>query len=852
LIGGLLCAYHCRVAAESVESGPRQSLRLEFERESIQKAGVDLRNTSLVVVVFYSLFILLDYVVYPQLFFQFLYLRLGVGAVSLGIFFLCGLPFVQRHSRGFALFMYFVTGLPIIAMIHLGGGYTSPYYAGINLVLLAMLFLLPLDPVRTAVTGIVLYGFYLVPILVFQDIEDLPIFLNNNFFLLSFILVTILSAHLATRMRFKEFRGRYNLALANEELKRLDALKSQFFANVSHEVRTPLTSILAPIQSLFQGDIGELTDEQHSLVGQMYRNALKLLDMINQMLDFSKYEARKMQLRLRQLDLHELAEDAVAIFRDVAERKGIRLFCVKDSHIGMLYLDPEKIERVLTNLVRNAIKFTEQGSITVRLGRNSSGVFLEVRDTGIGIPKDHLYNIFKRFQQVDSSSTRKFEGTGLGLTIVKEAVDLMQGTISVRSDEGRGTSFLVELPANLEVLAKDAMIDRRKGQRRRNERDFGGRDRRREMRRQDDRSRVSVDDLALVEHYLTGGQDEVDAPELPLAPAADHVLLVEDNADLRNYVGKMLRRFGHRVTTAHDGLEGWEQARRDPPDVIVSDIMMPRMDGYELVQKIAGDPETSVIPIILITAKPELESKLKGLKTGAVDYLSKPINIRELDARIRNLISLRKLQLTLAQQKELQTRMDELSMSFSESLEIRDYQTAGHSRDVLEFGTMIAKEMGIPIDQTFRDSLLLHDIGKLGIPDRILLKPGPLDQDEWAAMKRHPELGANLLGKFASYKEVGKVVLAHQEHFDGSGYPKGLKGHHIPLLARIIGVADAYHAMTSDRPYRKGLTPREAVEELRRHRGTQFDPVLVDRFVQGLARKGIVQLLEPAERLRSR
>ncbi|MBN1837236.1 MAG: response regulator [Spirochaetales bacterium] len=828
------------MAAQPDEHGERDTLRAEFERECVERGGVDLRNTALVVLVFYSLFALLDYVLYPDLFRQFLYLRLAVAAISVCLFFACRIPFVQRHHRGFAMFMYFATGLPIIAMVHLGGGYASPYYAGINLVLLGLLFLLPMDPVRTAITGFVLYACYLLPILLLQDIENLPIFVNNNFFLLSFILVTILSSHLATRMRFKEFSGRFKLAAANEELKKLDVLKSQFFANVSHEVRTPLTSILAPIQSLYQGDLGDLSEEQRDMVGQMYRNALKLLDMINQMLDFSKYEARRMQLRLRRVDLHELAEDTVSIFREVTERKGVRLFCLRDNDPGVVYLDSEKIERILTNLVRNAIKFTENGSITVRVGRNHRKLYIEVRDTGIGIPSQHLPHIFKRFQQVDGSSTRKFEGTGLGLTIVKEAVDLMQGSVSVQSEEGRGTSFRVELPANLEVLAKDALIDRRRIQRRTGEDSYKGAERRRAVRRRDDRTRVSVDDMAVVEQMpdvLVDAQEE----ELPLAPAADHVLLVEDNADLRNYVSKMLRRFGHRVSTAHDGLEGWEQARRDPPDVIVSDIMMPRMDGYELVQKIARSPETSPIPIVLMTAKPELESKLKGLKTGAVDYLSKPINIRELDARVRNLISLRQLQESRAQQAELQTRIEELTMGFSKSLEIRDYETAEHSDDVLKFGTMIAEEMGIPADQTLRHSLVLHDIGKIGIPDHILRKPGPLDKEEWATMKLHPELGANLLGQFDSYKEIANIVLAHQEHYDGTGYPNGLKGSQIPLVARIISVADAYHAMTSDRPYRKALEPQQALEELLRHRGTQFDPEVVDHFIQGLTRKGIVK-----------
>jgi putative two-component system response regulator len=308
--------------------------------------------------------------------------------------------------------------------------------------------------------------------------------------------------------------------------------------------------------------------------------------------------------------------------------------------------------------------------------------------------------------------------------------------------------------------------------------------------------------------------------------------------DLRNYISKMLKRFGHSVITAEDGLDGWHRVRNDVPDIIVSDIMMPRMDGFELLSKVKSDESTMHIPVILITAKYELDSKIQGLKTGADDYLSKPVNIRELDARIKNLLTMRKFHLAVAHAEELKIRMEELSMSFSQSLEIRDFKTAGHSRDVLALGTLMAEEIGLEIDQVLRDSLLLHDIGKLGIPDRILLKESSLSDEEWEIMKQHSELGANLLGNHESYKEVSRIVLAHQEHFDGTGYPNGLKGKEIPLYARIIGIADAYHAMTSDRPYRKALSPATAARELLRHSGHQFDPKLVKAFLDGLLKKG--------------
>jgi response regulator RpfG family c-di-GMP phosphodiesterase/anti-sigma regulatory factor (Ser/Thr protein kinase) len=642
-------------------------------------------------------------------------------------------------------------------------------------------------------------------------------------------------------MRFREFGGRFNLARANEKLKKLDTLKSQFFANVSHEVRTPLTSILSPIQSLYQGDLGPLATEHQRIVGQIYRNSLKLLDMINQMLDFSKFEARKMQLRLRHLDIDELARDIVTTFQDVTARKGLRLSYVAEGEVRPAYLDAEKLERILTNLLRNAIKFTESGSITVRAGSSEGKRWIEVRDTGIGIPAKHLENIFNRFQQVDSSSTRKYEGTGLGLTIVKESVDLMQGRINVQSEERRGTTFRVELPENLDKLAPDAFIDRRQDpERRQPEDDFDGDDRRRNPRRESDLARITVDDLALIEKEQISRGTEGQVDERPANESTDHVLLVEDNVDLRTYISKMLTRFGHKVATAIDGLDGWEQVQTDLPDIVISDIMMPRMDGYELVGRIKNTDKTRPIPVILITAKPELESKLEGLEKGADDYLPKPVNIRELDARIKNLLVTRNLQRALAREAELGTKMEELSMSFSESLEIRDSNTAGHSRDVLHLGTIIAFGVGISIDRKLKDSLLLHDIGKLGIPDRILLKESPLNDEEWQIMKTHPELGAGLLGHFDSYREISAIILAHQEHFDGSGYPRGLKGEDIPLFARIIAIADAYHAMTSNRPYRKALPACEAVKELRKHRGTQFDPTLVDAFMKGLVERNFI------------
>ena len=815
------------------------SMVQQFEQETIQIAVRQTKLSAVVSSIAFMLFNILDYYIYPELYTELLFIRLAVVVINIGIFSLVNTKFGSMHPREIAMFEYLVYGISIVVMIHLAGGYLSPYYAGINIVLFGFIFILPLDAIRTSIVCALIYIAYIVPIILLQQISNIAVFLNNNFFLICTVALAILTSHLSTRMRFKEFSSRFSLAEANEELKKLDILKTQFFANVSHEVRTPLTSVISPIQSLYHGDMGDLTGGQSRLVSQMYRNSLKLLDMINQMLDFSKFEAGKMDLRLGTVDVDETVRDILSVFDDVTERKGLKLGYVRETNIPPLYLDPDKLERILMNLLRNAIKFTETGSITVRTGQKQGHIVIEVEDTGIGIPQDHLPHIFKRFQQVDTSSTRRFEGTGLGLTIVKEAIDLMKGSIEVFSEEGKGTRFVIHLPDNLEKLYPNASIERRMDERRKLSLSFRGDERRKSKRRREDLAKISVDDLALIEKelYPIEPADEPDDDAATQGPS-DLILLVEDNTDLRNYISKMMKRFGHGVLTAEDGLDGWHRARNDLPDIIVSDVMMPRMDGFELVSKVKSEEKTKHIPVILITAKHELDSKIQGLKTGADDYLSKPVNIRELDARIKNLLTMRKFQLALAHTEELKTRMEELSMSFSQSLEIRDFKTAGHSRDVLSLGSMMAAKIGLEIDQVLRDSLLLHDIGKLGIPDSILLKDSSLSEDEWSVMKQHSELGANLLGNHESYKEVSRIVLAHQEHFDGSGYPNGLKGKEIPLYARIIAIADAYHAMTSDRPYRRALSSVTAARELLKHSGSQFDPSLVKAFIDGLLAKG--------------
>ena len=830
-----------KVIAEPRTHNPE--LETGFLNETLSLARRHTQRAAWFSAAVFPLFLLLDWQMYPQYVREFLIIRASVVVISLIVIGLTRTSLGVRYPRELGVFEYLLSCGAIVVMVHIAGGYSSPYYAGVNLVLIAFLFILPLDPVRTIIVCFVIYLAYLVPILVRQPIRDIPIFMNNNFFLFFTMVLVSMSSYLATRMRFHEYQARQGLALANAELKEADKLKSEFFANVSHEVRTPLTSILSPIQGLFQGDVGELSREQHQLIAQVYRNSLRLLDMINQMLDFAKYDARRMPLHLTWLNLQDLCSELAEVFADVSKRKGVELTFSCSGSVPAAYLDQEKVERILSNLLRNAVKFTEQGSIGVGLKGGEQEIILTVADTGIGIPANRLSSIFERFRQVDGSSTRRYEGTGLGLAIVKEAVEVLHGVIEVESSPGKGTAFTVRLPRYLEQLAPDAFIERRDGdERRRREADYAGPERRRSPRRRQDFAQLSVQELALMESYtgeFSAENDNDDRLRVSTNGSAIRVLYVEDNMDLRRFVSRMLKNQGYAVTVARDGYEGWKQAERDAPDVIVTDIMMPRMDGYDLLKRIRADERLYSLPVIMITARSELDSRITGLEIGADDYLAKPINIRELDIRIKNLIHLRKLKESEARTAQLEERIEELSLSFSRTLELRDRYTAGHSHDVLNYGCLIANELGMTVDANLREALLLHDIGKLGIPDAILLKNGPLDAGEWEVMKSHAELGASLLHAFESFARVSSIILAHQEHYDGNGYPRGLKGDEIPLEARIISVADSWHAMTEDRPYRRALHPRQAIAELWRNRGRQFDPDVVNAFLRGL-RKGNV------------
>jgi putative nucleotidyltransferase with HDIG domain len=329
------------------------------------------------------------------------------------------------------------------------------------------------------------------------------------------------------------------------------------------------------------------------------------------------------------------------------------------------------------------------------------------------------------------------------------------------------------------------------------------------------------------------------------------VLIVDDEPAVRGIVAAMLEHSGYAPSTASGADDALAQLKQDPEcDLVLADVMMPGTDGLSLLDEISADhPE---IPVVLFSAVHDIHVATNAFRRGASDYLLKPferaqlLNVvtRALDhGRIRRQNAAYRMNLEgiiLARTAKLRAAMSDLERSYDvtleamgDALDLRDAETEGHSKRVTAYTIALAREMGVPPDElkTIARGAFLHDIGKIATPDRVLLKPGKLDSDETVIMRQHCQRGYEMVRKIPFLREASEIVYAHQESFDGTGYPRGLSGDQIPLGARIFAIADTLDAMTSDRPYRKGMRFEQARTEIARCAGTQFDPAIVDVFL---------------------
>ncbi|HEY4088215.1 MAG TPA: ATP-binding protein, partial [Bryobacteraceae bacterium] len=431
---------------------------------------------------------------------------------------------------------------------------------------------------------------------------------------------------ISTAVAYEEERRRA------EALAEIDRAKTAFFSNVSHEFRTPLTLMLGPLEEMLREPGLPAPDRERANIA--HRNSVRLLKLVNSLLDFSRMEAGRAKAMYAPVDLAALTRDLAANFRSALEAGGLSLIVDCDPLPEEFYVDSEMWEKIVLNLLSNAFKYTLQGSVTVSLKMEENQAVLRVSDTGIGIPAAELPHLFKRFHRVEGAQGRSHEGTGIGLAFVQELARMHGGAVSVESEEGSGSTFAVRVPMGKSHLPAE------------------------HLQPPAERSPLTTRSDAHVKEafgWLSGDAERVAGVHSDTAVnGKSRILLADDNADMRDYVTRLLQD-RMRVTACGNGRDALESALADPPDLILSDVMMPVLDGFGLLRELRADPRTQTIPVILLSARAGEESRIEGVAAGADDYLVKPFSAGELLARItthlelarvrqENLVAMRRLQ----------------------------------------------------------------------------------------------------------------------------------------------------------------------------------------------------------------
>ncbi|MEL6194867.1 MAG: tetratricopeptide repeat protein [Bacteroidota bacterium] len=418
---------------------------------------------------------------------------------------------------------------------------------------------------------------------------------ERNAFIVLAILVLLLAVLLYNQYRIKQ--------QSNKELKELNRLKSDFFANISHEFRTPLTLIQGPIERLDQHPEEELKKDELKMIR---RNTNKVLSLVNQLLLLSQIDEGKLEIDAKKGDLYKCLRTAAASFHSYAVQRDIDYkIDIPDEPLWAVF-DQDKLEKVIYNILSNAFKFSDDGEQVSLVALHTDGeLSIQVSDSGRGIAGDKLSFVFDRFYQVDSSSTRDREGSGIGLSLSKELVEQMKGSINVSSVEGKGSQFSIHIPLQ-KVKAPHPTVEK-----------------------------IPSGIVPKLQRSEPFEFPKADTRELP------NVLVIEDNEDMRQYIKQQLLQ-EYKVIEASDGEQGLKTAISNMPDLIILDVMMPRMDGMEVCEKLRTNLSTSHIPIIMLTARAGEENKIKGLENGADEYLTKPFSSKELSVRVQNLLTQRK------------------------------------------------------------------------------------------------------------------------------------------------------------------------------------------------------------------
>ncbi|MDZ4404533.1 ATP-binding protein [Prosthecobacter sp.] len=614
---------------------------------------------------------------------RFMLPRILSAIVIMGVWMLLVLPWGKKMHRALGLFgMAFPLIASISWMIYAKDGSDSPYYAGLNLVMLGAAILMRWTLEDSIIVVALTLVSYLVACYTHGPIGNRSIFFNNLYFLFVTGVFTIAGTSFYNGIRFSEFRLRHDLDLnrakletaygelaeTNQKLRELDETKSRFFANISHELRTPLTLMIAPLESLIHRSESTTTPEDRDLMATMHGNGMRLLKLINDLLDLVRLESGRAQVRVQRVEMSEFIHGLSTAIGAVAEDKRVQLHASVQPDVGTVLADPEKLERICLNLLFNAVKFTASGGrVDFTAAKEDGWLVVEVRDSGMGIPADQLPHIFNRFWQADTSSQRKFQGMGIGLALVKELAEVQGGSVIATSVVGKGTTMTVKLPLH---LTETAVVE----------------DEAREVTETSaeppkEEKNWIADLYRRAEMFpaMTSLQATLRPVETGISRSKKPMLLIaDDEPDMLRFLKSQLSN-NFEILEAVDGQQAVDKAAQFLPDIILSDMMMPEKDGLQVCRELRDRTSTRSIPIVLLTARADEKTKLECLAAGASDFLPKPFSLTEIMVRLKNLVDSRLYQKELVVQKQqLENALEQIKET--ESLLVQNEKLASLGR----------------------------------------------------------------------------------------------------------------------------------------------------------------------------
>ena len=562
-----------------------------------------------------------------------------------------------------------------------------------------------------------------------------------------------------------------------EALAEIDRAKTAFFSNVSHEFRTPLTLMLGPLEDELAERDSPLPAARRERLETAHRNSLRLLKLVNSLLDFSRIEAGRTQASYESTDLAAYTAELASIFRSAVEKAGLTLVVDCPVLPESVYVDREMWEKIVLNLLSNAFKHTFEGGITVRLRWFGEYAELAVADTGVGIPKTELPRLFERFHRVKDAKSRTHEGTGIGLALVRELVSLHGGQVCIESDEGKGSTFRVTVKTGAIHIPTDRLGTTRAPASRAT------------------RGQAYVEEAL---HWLPNAAPDPSASTLlsVASPANEsnetrnarrrRVLWADDNADMRDYVQRLLAE-RYDVIAVPDGRAALSAAQEKHPDLVLTDVMMPGLDGFGLLRELRADARTRTIPVILLSARAGEESAVEGLDAGADDYLAKPFSAQELLARVRTHLEMSEIRREWAKQLE-QANQELEAFSYSVSHDLR-----APLRAMDGFGALLFEEYGDKVDERGRQYLqrirtgtkkmsgLIEDLLSLSGMSRAVLQKESISLTD---------LARDVISEFQNREPARKIAIEIADGLAARGDPRLMQ----IVLVNLLGNAWKYTA----------------------------------------------------------